>query len=104
MVNGHHLFHKSYIIYINYYNRIVNLDDLRISCYNDGCMDKKPKKLVPNPERGHRGDFERLTITMPPEMVEDLEIIRRQRKRAKEKNTDISRIIREVVAFWLDKK
>ena len=97
------MFHTSYIIYINYYNSIVNLDDLGRSCYNDGCMDKKPKKLVPNPERGNRGDFERLTITMSPEMVEALEMIRRQRKRAKEKDTDISSLIREAVAYWLDR-
>ena len=67
-------------------------------------MDKKAKTLIPNPERGNRGDFERLTITMPPDMVEALELIRRQRKRAKEKNTDLSSLIREAVALWLEKK
>lgn len=67
-------------------------------------MDKKPKKIIPNPERGNRGDFEKLTITMPPDMVEALELIRRQRKRAKEKDTDISSLIREAVVYWLEKK
>lgn len=67
-------------------------------------MDKKPKKLNPNPARGDRGGFERLTITMPPSMVEALEQIRRQRKRAREKDFDISSLIREAVAFWLEKK
>ena len=36
-------------------------------------MDKKTKKIVANPERGNRGDFERLSITMPPDMIEALQ-------------------------------
>jgi hypothetical protein len=67
-------------------------------------MEKKPKKIITNPERGSRGDFERLTITMHPEMVGALEAVRRQRKNAKEKNTEISSLIREAVAFWLSNR
>jgi len=63
----------------------------------------KAKKIIANPDRGSRGDFERLTITMHPDMVEALEGIRRQRKRAKEKDSDISSLIREAVAYWLDR-
>lgn len=67
-------------------------------------MEKKSEKIIPNPDRGNRGDFERLTITMPPEMVDALEDIRRHRKRAKEKNSDISSLIREAVAFWVENR
>lgn len=55
----------------------------------------------PQPRTGKPGDFEKLTITMPPDMVDSLESIRRQRKRSKSGNADLSSIIREAVAFWL---
>jgi len=64
--------------------------------------DQTKHKIIANPRRGERGGFEKITITMPPEMVEALEDVRRKRKRAKEKNTDISSLIREAVAYWLD--
>ena len=64
-------------------------------------MSDRKKPLDPNPARGNRGDFEKLTITMPPDMVDTLENIRRQRKRTKSGNADLSSIIREAVAFWL---
>ena len=64
-------------------------------------MSVRKKPLDPNPARGNRGDFEKLTITMPPDMVDSLENIRRQRKRSKSGNADLSSIIREAVAFWL---
>ncbi len=67
-------------------------------------MSDRKKPLDPNPARGSRGDFEKLTITMPPNMVDALENIRRQRKRTKSGNADLSSIIREAVAFWLQKK
>ncbi len=66
-------------------------------------MPDRKKPLDPNPARGNRGDFEKLTITMPPDMVDALESMRRQRKRAKSGNADLSSIIREAVAFWLQK-
>lgn len=66
-------------------------------------MSDRKKPLDPNPARGNRGDFEKLTITMPPDMVDSLESIRRQRKRSKSGNADLSSIIREAVAFWLEK-
>jgi len=67
-------------------------------------MMKDAKKIVPNPERGQRGDFGKLTITMPPEMIDALEDVRRQRKKAKEKNSDMSSLIREAVSEWLVNK
>ncbi|WP_298506683.1 hypothetical protein [uncultured Sphaerochaeta sp.] len=64
---------------------------------------KNPGNIEPNPAQGQKGDFERLTITMPMDMVEMLEKIRMQRKRAKQKNTTISSLIREAVVEWLNK-
>jgi len=61
----------------------------------------KKRDIEANPARGKRGDFERVTITMPPEMLDALEDIRRKRKRAKEKNSDISSLIREAIVYWL---
>lgn len=64
-------------------------------------MPGRAKKIIPNPERGERGDFGKLSITMPQEMIDALDDIKRQRRRAKEKNGDFSSLIREAVAFWL---
>lgn len=67
-------------------------------------MKEKPRKIIPNPVRGERGNFRGLSITMPEEMIEELESIRRHMKRAREKNADMSSLIREAVAFWLSNR
>lgn len=64
---------------------------------------KTVKLFEPNPERGKRGDFSKITITMPLDMIEALEAIRMKKKRAKERNADMSSLIREAVANWLSR-
>lgn len=64
-------------------------------------MKVRPRKIIPNPDRGERGNFRGLSITMPIEMIEELESIRTKMRRAREKNADLSSLIREAVAFWL---
>ncbi len=56
------------------------------------------KGMEPNPERGCRGDFLKLTITMPPEMLGNLKILGLRRRAGGQKDTNISSLIREAVA------
>lgn len=69
---------------------------------------KKPEtkskgKLVANPEHGEKGDFVRCTITLPPEVYKILNDEAGRRKMAKEKNSQISAIIREAVVAMLSR-
>ena len=58
----------------------------------------------PNPERGLRGDFLKITITMPARMLGDLKIFGLRRRANGRKDTDISSLIREAVAELLRKE
>ncbi len=58
----------------------------------------------PNPERGLRGDFLKITITMPAKMLGDLKIFGLRRRANGQKDTDISSLIREAVADLLRKE
>lgn len=60
-------------------------------------------KLVANPEHGEKGDFVKCTITLPPGVYEILLKEATRRKLAKEKNAQISAIVREAVVEKLSR-
>jgi hypothetical protein len=64
----------------------------------------KADALEANPERGHRGDFLKITITMPAKMLGDLKILGLRRRTRGEKDTDISSLVREAVSVLLRKE
>lgn len=55
-----------------------------------------------HPMRGERGDFLKLTITMPPELVLRLKQHGAERRIMGEKNCDTSSLIRSAVKKYLD--
>ena len=55
----------------------------------------------PNPERGLRGDYLKVTITLPPEMLADLRTAGIELRAQGEKNTGVSEMIRRAVAGYL---
>jgi hypothetical protein len=55
----------------------------------------------PNPPHGEKGDFRKLTITLPPEAYELLVQESARRKIAKDRNHLLSSIIREAVMEYL---
>ena len=58
----------------------------------------------PNPERGLRGDFLKITVTIPARMLGDLKILGLRRRATGQKDTDISSLVREAVADLLRKE
>jgi hypothetical protein len=58
----------------------------------------------PNPDKGERGEFLRVTVTLPEQMLGALQSLGRRRKRNKQKNTTISALVREFVAEGLKKE
>ncbi len=64
----------------------------------------KTGALEANPERGHRGDFLKITVTMPAKMLGDLKILGLRRRARGEKDTDISSLVREAVSVLLRKE
>ncbi len=61
----------------------------------------KLQNLEPNPEIGRRGNFLKVTITIPPEMLGELRNLGLRRRTAGQKNSDISSLVREAVAELL---
>jgi transcriptional regulator of met regulon len=59
-------------------------------------------ELVANPPHGQKGDFVKVTVTLPPDvyMILSQEVTRR--KLAKEPNPRLSAIIREAVVAYLE--
>ena len=64
----------------------------------------KAVALDANPERGHRGNFLKITITMPAEMLGDLKTLGLRRRERGLKDTDVSSLVREAVAELLQKE
>ena len=52
----------------------------------------------PNPERGLRGEFLKITVTTPGKMLGDLKILGLHRRANGQKDKDLSSLIREAVA------
>jgi transcriptional regulator of met regulon len=57
--------------------------------------------IVANPPHGEKGDFVKLTVTLPPEVYELIMKEVTRRKMAKEPNPSISAVIREAVVKQL---
>ncbi len=64
----------------------------------------KVEVLEANPERGHRGDFLKITITMPAKMLGDLQTLGLRRRTRGQKDTNISSLVREAVSALLRKE
>lgn len=59
-------------------------------------------KAVSSPVRGERGDFLKVTITLPPVMLADLKRLGIERKLQGMRDTDVSSLIREALRNFLD--
>lgn len=55
-----------------------------------------------NPIRGERGDFLKVTITLPPDMLANLKRLGIERKLKGMKDTDVSSLIREALTNFLE--
>ena len=60
--------------------------------------------LEANPAHGEKGDFVKVTVTMPPKVYEMIMGEATRRKMTKEKNPHLSAIIREATVAYLDEK
>lgn len=60
------------------------------------------EKLEANPSHGEKGDFVKVTITMPPAVYELIAREAARRKMAKERDPNISAIIREASVKFLE--
>ena len=56
-----------------------------------------------NPGRGHKGDFRKVSVTMPPVAYEELVRESARRKIAGEPNQLLSALIREAVTEYLER-
>ncbi len=65
---------------------------------------RKAEVLEANPERGHRGDFLKITITMPAKMLGDLRTLGLRRRSRGQTDTNISSLVREAVSALLRKE
>ena len=58
----------------------------------------------PNPERGLRGNFLKITITIPAGVLGELKALGLRRRASGQIDTDVSSLIREAVADLLQKE
>jgi hypothetical protein len=56
----------------------------------------------PNPARGQRGDFQKVTITLPMDMLRDLRLLGLARRGQGAKSTGVSELIREAIHDLLE--
>ncbi len=59
-------------------------------------------QLVANPPHGEKGDFVKVTVTLPPAVYQVLSQEVTRRKLAKEPNPRLSAVIREAVVAYLE--
>lgn len=57
----------------------------------------------PNPARGQRGDFQKVTITLPMDMLRELRLLGLARRAQGAKSTGVSELIREAVHDLLER-
>jgi hypothetical protein len=57
----------------------------------------------PNPARGQRGDFQKVTITLPIDMLRDLRLLGLARRAQGAKSTGISELIRDAIHDLLER-
>lgn len=56
----------------------------------------------PNPARGQRGDFQKVTITLPIDMLRELRLLGLARRGQGAKSTGISELVREAIQDFLE--
>lgn len=56
----------------------------------------------PNPARGQRGNFQKVTITLPIEMLRELRLLGLTRRGQGAKSTGISELVREAIQDFLE--
>ena len=61
-----------------------------------------PARPVPNPARGQRGDFQKVTITLPLDMLRDLRLLGLARRAQGATSTGVSELVREAVHALLE--
>lgn len=57
----------------------------------------------PNPARGQRGDFQKVTITLPLDMLRELRLLGLARREQGAKSTGISELVREAIQDLLER-
>ena len=62
-----------------------------------------PSARLPNPARGERGDFQKVTITLPIDMLRDLRLLGLARRAQGAKSTGVSELVREAVHDLLER-
>ena len=84
------------------------MKDKNLENLTDGITDSEqffpPSRFVANPERGDRSHFKKLSITMDPVMLATLKMLGAKRQAQGETNTDVSSLIREAVAQFLQRE
>lgn len=60
-------------------------------------------KIDIHPPRGERGDFRKITVTLPPEIYDLIITESYRRKRAREENSLLGSIVREALLAYLSK-
>ncbi len=58
---------------------------------------------TPNPARGLRGDFQKVTITLPMDMLRDLRLLGLARRAEGAKSTGVSELVREAIDALLER-
>lgn len=74
-------------------------------------VEEKPflKKVITadqqeNPKRGDRGDFKRFSLTLPKYMLDALRSISLKRKVEEQSNYELTSIVREALAYFIEKE
>ncbi len=79
----------------------ATLSNINSSLNKNEKADKAPG-INGNIPRGERSDFIRVTMTMPLDLWMKLKEVGMKRKMNKEKDYDISSLLRESAIYWLD--
>ena len=58
---------------------------------------------APNPARGQRGDFQKVTITLPLDTLRDLRLLGLARRGQGAKSTGVSELVREAIHDLLER-
>ena len=61
-------------------------------------------RVEPNPDRGERSEFLKVTVTMPADMLEQVRVVGIRRRSSGQKDTDVSSLVREALADMLAKE
>lgn len=83
--------------------RLAHLRDELRSTPAPETTEERPD-IDPNPGRGGRSDFLKTTVTLPEELLGELQRLGRRRRKAGKPNTTISAILREAAADLLKRE